>query len=81
MRELGIPHTVKSPTILFGHSPFILVDVQCIYVDKIDLNFYKNCLLGSAPLGVSKKNYAYFVSDWTGDSHLTHYLTSKTMGF
>ena len=21
------------------------------------------------------------VSDWTGDSHLTHYLTGKTMGF
>ena len=35
----------------------------------------------SAPLGASTKNSAYFVSDWTGDSHLTHYLTSKTMGF
>jgi len=33
------------------------------------------------PLGASIKNSAYFVSDWTGDSHLTHYLTGKTMGF
>ena len=27
------------------------------------------------------KNFAYFVSDWTGDSHLTHYLTSNMIGF
>jgi len=59
----------------------ILVDVQGIYVDKIVPNFYKKKLPGSAPLGASTKNSAYFVSDWTGDSHMTHYLTGKTMGF
>jgi hypothetical protein len=52
-----------------------------IYVDKIDPNFYEKKLPGSAPLGASTKNSAYFVSDWTGDSHLTHYLTGKTMSF
>jgi hypothetical protein len=52
-----------------------------VYVDKIDPNFYKNKLPGSAPLGLSTKNSVYNVSDWTGDSHLTHYLSSKTMGF
>jgi hypothetical protein len=52
-----------------------------IYVDKIDPDFYEKKLPGSAPLGASMKNSVYFVSDWTGDSHLTHYLTSKTMGF
>ena len=31
--------------------------------------------------GLTYENSAYFVSDWTGDSHLTHYFTSKTMGF
>jgi len=35
---------------------------------------------GSAPLAALTKNSAYFVSDWTGDSNLTHYLTGKTMG-
>ncbi len=59
----------------------ILVDVQGIYVDKIHPNFYEKKLPRSAPLGASKKNFAYFVSDWTGDSHLTRYLTSKTLGF
>ena len=60
----------------------ILVVVQGIYADKIDPNFYENLLPGSAPLGASTKNSAYFVSDWTSDSHLTHYyLTGKTMGF
>jgi hypothetical protein len=57
------------------------VDVQGIYVDKKDPNFYEKKLPGSAPLGASMKNSAYVVSDWTGDSHLTHYLTGKTMGF
>jgi hypothetical protein len=57
------------------------VDVQGIYVDKKDPNFYEKILPGSAPLGASTKNSAYVVSDWTGDSHLTHYLTGKTMGF
>ena len=53
-----------------------------IYVDKIDSKFYEKVLPGSAPLGASTKNSAFFVSDdWTGDSHLTNYLTSKTMGF
>ncbi len=59
----------------------ILVDVQDTYVDKMYPNFYKKNLPRSAPLGVSTKNFAYFVSDWTGDSHLTHYLTSEMMGF
>ncbi len=59
----------------------ILVDVQGIYVDKIYPNFYEKILPRSAPLGASKKNFAYFVSDWTGDSHLTHYLTSKRWAF
>ena len=57
------------------------MDVQVIYVDKIDPNFYGIFLPGSAPLDASTKNSAYFVNDWTGDSHLTHYLTGKTMGF
>ena len=52
-----------------------------IYVDKIDSKFYKKVIPGSAPLGASTKNSVYFASDWTVDSHLTHYLTSKTMGF
>ena len=59
----------------------ILVDVQGIYVDKICPNFYEKNLPRSAPLGASMKNSEYFVSDWTSDSHLTHYLTGKTMGF
>ena len=58
----------------------VLVDVQ-EYVDKINLNFYEKKIPRSAPLGASKKNFVYFVSDdWTGDSHLTHYLTRKMMG-
>jgi hypothetical protein len=73
---------VKSPKIIFAQTPLILVDVQGIYVNKIDPNFYNNNKLpGSAPLGASTKNSAFIVSDWTGDSHLTHYLTGKTMGF
>ncbi len=59
----------------------ILVDVQGTYVDKICPNFYEKNLPRSAPLGASKKNFACFVSDWTGDSHLTHFLTSKMLGF
>ena len=43
--------------------------------------FTKKKLPGSAPLGASTKNSAYLVSDWASDSHLTHYLTGKTMGF
>ncbi len=42
------------------------MDVQDIYVDKIDPNFYEKNLPGSAPLGASTKNSAYFASDWTG---------------
>ncbi len=57
------------------------MDVQGIYVDKLDPNFYDFFLSGSAPLGASMKNSEYFVSDWTSDSHLTHYLTGKTMDF
>ena len=57
------------------------MDVQGIYVDKIDPNFYGKKLPGGALLGASTKNSVYFVSDWTSDSHLTHYLTGKTMGF
>ena len=57
------------------------MDVQGIYVDKKDPNFYEKQLPGSAPLGASTKNSAYVVSDWTGESHLTHYLNGKTMGF
>jgi hypothetical protein len=59
----------------------ILVDAQGIYVDKIYPNCYEKISPRSAPLGASKKFFVYFVSDWTGDSHLTHYLTSKMMGF
>jgi hypothetical protein len=72
---------IESPKTIFTQTPFILVDVQGIYVNKIDSNFYEKILSGSAPLGASTKNSEYFVSDWTGDSYLTHYLTSKTMGF
>ena len=46
----------------------------------IDPSFYEKKLSGSDPLGASTKNSAYFVSDWTSDSHLTHYLTGNTMG-
>ena len=59
----------------------ILVDAQGIYVDKIYQIFYeKKKSTRSAPLGASKKNFVNFVSDWTGNSHLTNYLTSKMMG-
>ena len=61
----------------------ILVDAQgiYIYVNKIYPKKLQKNSPRSAPLGASKKNFAYFVSDWTGNSHLTHYLTSKMMGF
>jgi len=73
---------VKSPKKYLPKLLLILVDVQGIYVDKIDPNVYEKSLSGSAPLGASTKNSAYFVRDWTGDSHLTHYyLTGKTIGF
>ena len=50
-----------------------------IYVDKMDPNLYKK-KTRSAPLGVPTSIYPRFVSDWTGDSHVTH-LPSKTMDF
>jgi hypothetical protein len=78
--QLGVA-LIKSPKIIFARTLLILVDVQGIYVDKIDPNFYKNKLTWKCPVGCVNKNSAYFVSDWTGDSHLTHYFTSKTMGF
>ncbi len=51
-----------------------------VCVDKMDPNFHKK-MTRSAPLGVLTMIYPRFVSDWTGDSHLTHYLPSKTMDF
>ncbi len=59
----------------------ILVDAQGIYVDKIYPIFYEKKITQKCLLGASKKNFACIDSDWTGDSHLTHYLTSKMMGF
>jgi hypothetical protein len=58
----------------------VLVDVQDIYVDKINPNFY-DFFTQKCPVGCVNENFAYFVSDWTGDSHLTHYLTSILMVF
>ncbi len=69
----------KPPKIFKAQTPFF-VNVQGIYDDKIHPMFTKK-IPRSAPLGASTKNFAYFVSDWTGDSHLTHYLTSKMMSF
>ena len=43
--------------------------------------FLRNNLNQKCPVGCVNKNCAYIVSDWAGDSHLTHFLTSKMMSF
>ena len=65
---LGVA-TVKSPKIIYCLNYIIFVGAQDIYVNKINPKFYKKVLPRSAPLGASTKNFAYFLSDWTSDSH------------
>jgi hypothetical protein len=71
---------VKSPKIIYDQSLF-LVDVQGIYANKIDPKFHTQKIPGSAPLGASTFIFMFFVSDWTRDSHLTHFLSSKRRVF
>jgi hypothetical protein len=58
----------------------ILVDVQGIYMLIRYIQIFTKKIYPEVPHWVraSKKNFAYFVSDWTGDSRLTHYLTSTS---
>ncbi len=65
---------------MYAQTPFNLSGCPR-YICQIYPNFYKTKSPRSTPLGASKKNFAYFASEWAGDSHLTHYLTSKMMGF
>jgi hypothetical protein len=79
--QIGVA-PVKSPKIIFAQTPFNFSGCPR-YICWWDRSQFlrKKKLPGSAPSGASTKNSAYFVSDWTGKSHLTHYLTGKTMGF
>ena len=51
-----------------------------IYFDKMNPKLKKK-LTRSAPLGALTVILLGFVSDWTSDSHFTHYLSSKMKSF
>ena len=72
---------IKSSKILYCLFVFFHLGSLGIYVDKMVPNFHLKKMTRSAPSGVRTIIYPRFVSDWTGDSHLTHYLPSKTMDF
>jgi hypothetical protein len=66
--QLGVA-LVKLPKIIFAQTPFNFSGCPWLYVEKID------------PHWVRQQEFCIFVIDWTSETHLTHYLTGKTMGF
>ena len=90
-RQMFVCSLLKRTTRCRGGNDKITKKIYCpfgffhlgslgIYFDKMDPNFQKK-MTRSAPLEAPMIIVLGFVSDWTSDSHLTHYLPCKTMVF